>query len=102
MIRDFIYMKYIHTIKYIFFSDNYYIFYNYYILILDEKFKIVELSYFSSLDTATLSTTTKPKMLQTEEVNTTGNNHNVTANISQDREFILFENERIMLMLCAC
>jgi len=96
MIRDFIYMKYIHTIKYIFFSDNYYI------LILDEKFKIVELSYFSSLDTATLSTTTKPKMLQTEEVNTTGNNHNVTANISQDREFILFENERIMLMLCAC
>jgi len=96
MIRDFIYMKYIHTIKYIFFSDNYYI------LILDEKFKIVELSYFSSLDTATLSTTTKPKMLQTEEVNTTGNNHNVTANISQDREFILFENEHIMLMLCAC
>lgn len=96
MIRDFIYMKYIHTIKYIFFSDNYYI------LILDEKFKIVELSYFSSLDAATLSTTTKPKTLQTEEVNTTGNNHNVTANISQDREFILFENERIMLMLCAC
>lgn len=94
MIRDFIYMKYIHIIKYIFFSNNYYI------LILDEKFKIVELLYFSSLDAATLST--KPKTLQTEEVNTTGNNHNVTANISQDREFILFENERIMLMLCAC
>ncbi|KYN36646.1 DmX-like protein 2 [Trachymyrmex septentrionalis] len=32
----------------------------------------------------TLPTTTKLKMLQTEEVSTTGNNHNVTANISQD------------------
>ncbi|KYN09879.1 DmX-like protein 2 [Trachymyrmex cornetzi] len=31
-----------------------------------------------------LPTTTKPKTLQTEEVSTTGNNHNVTANISQD------------------
>lgn len=69
---------------------------------LDENFKIVELSYFSSLDAATLPTTTKPKTLQTEEVSTTGNNHNVTANTSQDREFILFENERIVLMLFAC
>jgi len=42
--------------------------------------------YFSLLDTAILLTTTK---LKTEEVNTTGNNHNVTANTSQDREFIL-------------
>ncbi|KAG5343356.1 DMXL2 protein, partial [Acromyrmex heyeri] len=32
----------------------------------------------------TLPTTTKPKTLQTEEVSTIGNNHNVTANISQD------------------
>lgn len=48
-----------------------------------------------------LSTTTKTKTLQTEEVSTAGSNHNVTANTSQDREFILFEDEHIVLMLFA-
>lgn len=57
--------------------------------------KIQELSYFSLLDAAILPTATKPKTLQTEEPSTTGSNHNVTANTSQDREFIPFENERI-------
>lgn len=47
-------------------------------------------------DTAILPIT-KPKTLQTEEVGTTGNNHNVMANTSQDREFILFENEHTVL-----
>lgn len=49
------------------------------------------------LHTAILSTAIKPKTLQTEEVGTTGNNHNIMANTSQDREFILFENEHKVL-----
>lgn len=32
----------------------------------------------------------------------TGSNHNVTANTSQDREFIPVENERLALVLFAC
>jgi len=51
---------------------------------------------FSLLDTAMLSTATKPKTLQTEEASITGSNHNVTANTSQDCEFIPFENEQIV------
>lgn len=62
----------------------------------------IELSCFSLLDTALLPTATKPKTLQTEEVTATGSNHNVTANPSQDREFILFENEHIALYLLFC
>lgn len=54
------------------------------------------------LGAAILSAATKPKTLQTEEASMTGSNHNVTANTSQDREFIPFENEPVALMLYAC
>jgi hypothetical protein len=47
-----------------------------------------------------LSTATKPKTLQTEEASITGSNHNVTANTSQDCEFIPFENEQIVVVIC--
>lgn len=97
MIIDSICMTYMYNNKiHVFFLSSY----KY--LLLDENSKILELSCFSLLDTAILPTSTKPKTLQTEEVSTTGNNHNITANTSQDREFILFKNERIALMLFAC
>lgn len=70
---------------------------------------MLELSYFLLLDAVLLPTATKPKTIQTEEVSMTGSNHNVTANTSQDREFILVENERIGIIcmfnipqLCCC
>lgn len=63
---------------------------------------MLELSYFSLLNATILPTATKSKTLQMEEVSTIGNSHNVTANTSQDREFILFKNEHITLLLFAC
>lgn len=51
--------------------------------------------FLITLDTAILSTATKPKTLQIEEASTAGGNYNVTTNTSQDCEFIPFENERI-------
>lgn len=63
---------------------------------------MLKLSYFLLLDTVLLPTATKSKTIQTEEVNMTGSNHNVTANTSQDREFILFENEHVVYIGIIC
>ncbi|TGZ38450.1 DmX-like protein 2 [Temnothorax longispinosus] len=41
---------------------------------------------------AILPTATKPKTLQMEEVVTAGNNHNVTANTSQDSGTVTFSS----------
>lgn len=66
------------------------------------NFKILEFLSFLLLDAAVLPAAAKPKTLQTEEASTAGSSHNVTANTSQDREFIPLENEPVTLMLYAC